>query len=381
MQRVAFVSENTLGHRSYLSSYVRGLTADPTLGVEPVSIDAVPLPADLRRFGDWSIRGLRRWGWDLHPTRWRLAASWNVVRKLRAAQAEQPLSAIVVNTQSVGLELPRWREAPPYYVCLDATFAQLARSPWLAPGRLGRLAAPLTLAYLRQRERELFAQAQGFFPWSELVARSLRDEYGVPSSKIRLLPPSIAASSGSLPRKPTSDRKQILFLGGDFRRKGGALLLEAYRRHLSDDCDLHIVTESPVPEEPGVQVHHGLQALSPAWRERWATADVFVFPSALETFGIVLVEALAFGVPVVSTRVGAAEEILDQGAAGVLLDDVTPDGIAAAVRRVLAEPEATAERVARGRQIVADRYDHARNLQSLVDLLSQHSGRTLTCAS
>ena len=293
MLRVAFVNENTLGHGSYLPTYVRAFEADPGLEVAPLTIHATPLPPDLRRFGEGSIRLLRRWGLDLGLTRWRLAASRHVRRQLEELHTREPLNAVVVNTQSVGLDLPRWPGCPAVVVCLDATFAQLARTPWFAPGVVGRLAAPLALLYLRQRERELVRAAAGFLPWSDSVGRSLVDEYGVPVERIVILPPSVGPAVEAVhpSRKCPGRPLRILFIGGDFARKGGRVLLETYRRHLRDEFELHLVTASDVSPEPGVFVYRGVRAHTPQWVELWRSADVFVFPSALETFGIVLLEA------------------------------------------------------------------------------------------
>ena len=366
--RVGFANENTLGHGSYLPPLARALGADPGAGVEPVPVDATPLPPDLRQFGETSIKGLRRWNLDGWPTRWRLAASRHVRRQLEAAHAADPLAAVVVNTQSVGLDLPRWPGCPPVYVALDATFAELVRTGWLGGGRVGRWLCPLTQAYLLRRERELFRAARGFLPWCERVAKALRDEYRVPADRIHVLPPSVVPPDPDRDR-PANGRREILFLGGNFARKGGPVLLEAFRRHLRSEFDLHVITQSDVAEEPGVHVHKGVASHSPAWRERWRAADVFVFPSSLETFGIVLLEALSFRVPVVSSRAGAAAEVLDDGAAGVLLDAVTPDAIAAAVRGVFADQDKTRARVDRGVARVIERYALAANARRLADLI------------
>ena len=236
MLRVAFANENTLGHGSYLPTYVRAFEADPGLEVAPLAAHVTPLPPDLRRFGEGSIRLLRRWGLDLGPTRWRLAASRHVRRQLEELHTREPLDAVVVNTQSVGLDLPWWPGCPPVVVCLDATFAQLARTPWLAPGVVGRLAAPLSLLYLRRLERELVRAAAGFLPWSDSVRRSLIVEYGVPVERIVILPPSVepAGAADDPAREHPGQPRRILFIGGDFARKGGRVLLEAYRRHLRD---------------------------------------------------------------------------------------------------------------------------------------------------
>ena len=136
---------------------------------------------------------------------------------------------------------------------------------------------------------------------------------------------------------------------------------------------LHLVTHSALREEPGVFVHHGVQAQSAQWRQRWEEADVFVFPSALETFGIVLVEALAFQVPVISADVGAAREILEAGAAGRLLPEVTRPALAREIKLVLDEADATRTRVERGWQRARERFDLETNTRRLAEML--HAAR------
>ena len=201
------------------------------------------------------------------------------------------------------------------------------------------------------------------------VRDSLRQDYHLPDERVHILPPSL-----DLPRIQPGvhgprDRRQILFLGGDFVRKGGPLLLEAFRGGLSATADLHIITHSEVPPEPGVFVHRGVQAGSPAWHERWSQADVFVFPSTLETFGIVLLEALAFQVPVVSSRAGAACDILEDGRNGILLHRVSPEAIRTGIESVLAAPDTARERALLGRARVERDFDLAHNTLRLAELI------------
>ena len=65
-------------------------------------------------------------------------------------------------------------------------------------------------------------------------------------------------------------------------------------------------------------------------RERMWQANAFVLPSAFETFGVVLVEALATGIPVISTRSGGAEDIVEPGL-GMLVDQDDEAGLADAM--------------------------------------------------
>jgi len=366
---VAFINENTLGHASYLVPFVQALRARPEWGVEPHLIHATPLPKSLALRANFSVRGLRKWGLDFHNARWRLTVSRHVRDQLTALRARKSIDAVVVNTQSVALGLSDAARELPVLVCLDATFAQLARTRWFAPNAPSRLFLPLTSAPVRARERQLFRVAHRFLPWSETARQSLLEDYQIPAERISLLPPSLTPPPRRRRNKAAKARPQILFVGGDFVRKGGPLLLECFRNHFATRCELHLVTQSDVPPEPGVQVHRGLAAQSEDWLERWRQADVFVFPSTLETFGIVLVEALAYEVPVIAAVVGAAREILADGAAGWLLPDDRPTSLVAAIQEVLRDPLAAQVKVQRGRAQVEVNYNLDTNAAALAGWL------------
>lgn len=66
----------------------------------------------------------------------------------------------------------------------------------------------------------------------------------------------------------------------------------------------------------------------------YEAADAFVFPSAYETYGLVTVEALSYGTPVVSTPVGIAPELIEDGVNGYLFEAGDVDHLVASVRRV-----------------------------------------------
>jgi len=366
---VAFINENTLGHASYLMPFVRRLRERPDFDVIPHVINATPLPADLVWRAHFSVRGVRKWGLDFQNARWRMTVSRFVRTELDSLRARCPIDAVVANTQSVALELADLDRTIPLFVCLDATFEQLSRSPWFAPNRGTRLFLPITTAAIRKRERALFARADRLLAWSESARQSFVQDYGRPREQLYVLPPSVHSSPVSGTR--TAGRARVLFIGGDFHRKGGELLLECYRKWFRDTCDLHILTQSAIPEEPGVHVHRGVQQYSAEWCEQWQSADVFVFPSRLETFGIVLLEAMSFGVPVISADVGAARELLGDGRAGWLLEERTPEAIAQALREVLADAPAARRRALEGRTIIESRFDLSRNTEQLVKWLQQ----------
>lgn len=353
--KVALVHENILGHNSYLPAFEEEFRRRGELGIEPHRIDVLPLPRALRQWGDTTVPLLRRWGLDFWFLRWRMAASLNARRRLEALRRTVGIDVVVANTQSVALQLAPVAVAVPVFVGLDATFEMLGRTRWFAPNALSRAALSGSLRLLVARERALYGAASGLLPWSGMVADSLRQEYAIDPGKVHPMPPSIRPPPYR-PAREAAGRRQILFMGGDFVRKGGPLVVDCWRRHFSDRCDLHLVTQSPVPVEPGLHVHAGVGAGTEAWRRRWLEADVFVFPSSMETFGIVLLEALGFMVPVVASRAGAAVEILDGGRAGWLVDELRDETLRVAIDEALSGAPEVRARVERGRAVFDARY-------------------------
>lgn len=93
-----------------------------------------------------------------------------------------------------------------------------------------------------------------------------------------------------------------------------------------------------------------------------ASADVALFPSPVETFGLATLEALACGTPVVVPADGAARELLDGPGSGVVCDG-TPDGLADAVHALLAVPEYRRRAAARA---AAERYPWTETVAALL---------------
>lgn len=104
---------------------------------------------------------------------------------------------------------------------------------------------------------------------------------------------------------------------------GQGPLADALRRRIAAmDLSDHVVLPGAVPNDAVV---------------RWMTAaDLLAIPSTVEPLGVVALEALACGRPVVATRVGGTAEVV--GAAGTLVDPLDVGSIAAAIARVLDDP-------------------------------------------
>ena len=94
----------------------------------------------------------------------------------------------------------------------------------------------------------------------------------------------------------------------------------------------------------------------------YARAGIFVFPSLWhEPFGIPVIEAMAAGLPVVATRGGALPEVVVDGETGILVERGDGEGLAAAIRKLLADPHLRARMGAAGRRRVQQLFtwDHS----------------------
>src|SRR5207248_2118330 len=85
----------------------------------------------------------------------------------------------------------------------------------------------------------------------------------------------------------------------------------------------------------------------------YAGARVFTLPSRYEPYGLVLVEAMAYGIPCVGTTVQSIPEILDHGRTGLLVPPGDPDALAEALLRLCRDDDLCRRLAAAGRERVA----------------------------
>jgi glycosyltransferase involved in cell wall biosynthesis len=88
----------------------------------------------------------------------------------------------------------------------------------------------------------------------------------------------------------------------------------------------------------------------------YASADLFVLPSRMENFPLVLLEAMAGGLPVVATRVGGVPEVVDEGVTGLLVRPNDPPALAEAISSLLDDPGRMRSMGEKGRQRVMEHF-------------------------
>jgi glycosyltransferase involved in cell wall biosynthesis len=94
-------------------------------------------------------------------------------------------------------------------------------------------------------------------------------------------------------------------------------------------------------------------------RDAYAAADVVVLPSYAETFPLAVLDAMAWGKPIVAARVGGIEHMLTDGRTGILIEPRNSDALALAIKRLLMDADLSASMGAKARSDVHDRFSWA----------------------
>ena len=341
--------EQHLGHQTYYEN----LRAH----VDESSVDPVWVPVD------YSVgRRLARLPLP-RSVKAATAARISITRAIRAGHGD----VHVFNTQVPASLAGRVARSRPYVVITDVTPLQYDR---MAEGYGHKADRSGPVARAKHRiNRRTFAQAAWCVGWSQWVCDSIVADYGVPVEHTRVIPPGVDTDVWKPGPSREGEPCRILFVGGDFERKGGPTLLRALGA-LPADTELVIVTRSKVPGSERVRVINDLSPNDPRLVDLYRSSDVFVLPTRAETFGIAAAEAAACGLPVVAAAVGGLADIVEDGVTGVLLDDADEAALRRTLHAMCDDPELRRSMAGAARRRAVERLDAATNARALMALVS-----------
>lgn len=227
----------------------------------------------------------------------------------------------------------------PHYVLTDMTIPQAARVGMFDVGKLsGEHVREAT-----QVQKRVLDSASHVFVLTDWCKHSMVTDFGLPDKKVSVV---YAGANLAIPAGVNESRQQeeILFVGIDWERKGGPLLIEAFRllRKRLPNAKLRIVGCTPrdLAEESGVILEGFFDKRDPEQYEKlcrlYLRSSVFCLPSEFDPFPNVIIEAASVGLASVAIDNGSRREAIHDGVTGYLADG-TPQAVADALWQALSD--------------------------------------------
>lgn len=305
---------------------------------------------------------------------WRVRRAWtSAVERRWCAHHDVVLCHFGWAGASIATSVRGWRTRPPFAVVFHGD--DLSRTLELnGPGIY----------------RRLFEEADLLLPVSRLWASRLAD-LGAPRDKILVHRMGIDVDRFAMrtPLPAPSQRLRLVSVGRLVPKKGTAVTLKALRLLRDENPELAVTLDvlggGPLLQElrdladslglGDAVSFHGPQPRE-AVRGALSEADAFVLPSLtapdgdMEGVPVAIMEAMAMGVPVVSTRHSGIPELVEHGRTGLLSKEGDVDGLARCLRILIDRPELVADMVQAARRKIEADYNNARLAHRLSDLLT-----------
>ena len=220
---------------------------------------------------------------------------------------------------------------------------------------------PLVAAGMRMALATFYGQCRVVLSPSEAADRGLL-ELGIDADRIARWDRGVDLERFSPAHRQAraDDRVHVLYSGRLTQEKGAELLADAFLAARARDPRLHLVLAGGGPEEGALRARLGRAATFLGWLDgaalasAYASADLFLFCSETDTFGQVVLEAQASGLPVVAVAAGGPAELIEDGRSGVLCGPRV-DELARAVIALAGSPAARQRLTSGGLHAVAGR--------------------------
>jgi glycosyltransferase involved in cell wall biosynthesis len=238
----------------------------------------------------------------------------------------------------------------PHFLYTDHTHLANLRYPGVTRAQLS------TPAWI-ELERSIYHRVRMNLVMSEFVRDSLIEDYGCEPSRIAVVgaAPNVPPPD-AVPDNANYSNQVILFVGIDWERKGGPYLVEAFRKVSAQvpGAKLVIAGSTPKIDLPNVQVLGRVPR--PEVSRLLLESSVLALPSLREPQGMIAIEALAHGIPVVATNVGALPEAVEDGKCGRIIPPCDSLALADALIDLISDPAKCRKYGEAGRESARARY-------------------------
>lgn len=210
-------------------------------------------------------------------------------------------------------------------------------------------------------------------PFSQWAADILTQDCGIAPQRVCAQPVGLDLDHWPRVVKSKNAKPNLLFVGGDFERKGGDLLLDVFTQLSADqriDAELHLVSaQAPDCDHPQVHVYRDLTPNSPQLRQLYQTADLMVLPTTADLSPWVFLEAMASGCAVVGTRVGGIPELIREGETGFVIEKGNSAALADMLPQLLSQPDRLGAMGQAGRAWIETHYNAAVNVPKILQVM------------
>jgi glycosyltransferase involved in cell wall biosynthesis len=173
-------------------------------------------------------------------------------------------------------------------------------------------------------QKLLFARFYKILTWTENLRQCLHEVYEIPLDKIIKVPLPLEFELFKKKPEPVINIPKVLFVGGDFERKGGNYLIEAWETKLKGKCELYIVTQKVINSTNGIKVFNNISKGSTEHIELFNNSDIFILPTKQDAFPYVLGEAAISGLTIITSKYAlGSNEVINHGKSGFISE--TPD--------------------------------------------------------
>jgi glycosyltransferase involved in cell wall biosynthesis len=358
---VGFILEQALGHITHSQNLQANLPKYPAITPHWALIP-------------FEVRGMAA-RLPVYKSNWTVRAGWRARQQVSALSHQTTLDALFFHTQVPAVLSADWLRRIPSIVSLDATPLQydaLGAAYNHQPG-------PAWLEGIKRRLNvACYHAARRLVAWSQWAKDGLVQGYGIDPAKVTVIYPGVDVCAWTRPTpriasQPVPDRAvrpvKILFVGGDLERKGGKLLLQAFRQLRPLGVELHVVTRDALEPEPCLFTYHDLQPNSNALKQMYWQCDIFCLPTLGDCLPMVLSEAGAAGLPLVSTSVAAIPELVRDGETGFRVPAGDVAALTSALHRLVVDAALRQRLGAQAAELVAQAHDAECNALRLCDLL------------
>ena len=199
------------------------------------------------------------------------------------------------------------------------------------------------------------------------IERAFLIRRGVPANVVHAVPAGIPLEA-ACSEDGTAEAPAVLFLGAATYEKGAIHVAEAVRRLRAAGVDVTLdlagtvtgqvaryFAKLPQEEKAGIRVHGNVSEAEK--RRLLARCALLAMPSRVDSFGLVFLEAWAYGKPVIGAQAGGIPAVVDHGENGLLIRFGDVDALAGALRALLTNRDRARRMGAAGRDKLRSRYD------------------------